>query len=77
MRKRTLYTDEPMELEPVADFLPPPDKLVLKDDTVKVTISLSKPSVDFFKRRARQRRTQYQRMIRRVLDLYAARYEKA
>jgi hypothetical protein len=68
------YTNEPLEMEVVEDFLPPPDQLALKQDTVKVTIGLSKPTVDFFKARAQQNHTQYQKMIRRLLDLYAARY---
>ena len=74
MKNRITYTNEPLEMAVVADFLPPPDQLVLKQDTVKVTIGLSKPTVDFFKARARQNHTQYQKMIRRLLDLYAARY---
>jgi predicted DNA binding CopG/RHH family protein len=74
MKKRIHYANEPMELEVVEDFLPPPSELVLKQDTVKVTIGLSKPTVDFFKARARQNHTQYQKMIRRLLDLYVARY---
>jgi len=40
----------------VEDFLPPPDRLVLREDNVKVTLSLSQRSVAFFKRAARQRR---------------------
>jgi predicted DNA binding CopG/RHH family protein len=36
-----------------------------------VTIALSKRSVDFFKREARLHGTQYQRMIRALLDRYA------
>ncbi len=74
MRKKTQYTREPMTLEVVDDFLPPPCDLVLKEDTVKVTIGLSKPTVEFFKIRARQSHTQYQKMIRRLLDLYVAKY---
>ena len=64
-----------MELEVIEDFLPPPRNLVRREDTLKVTIGLSKPTVDFFKREARRNGTRYQRMIRRVLDLYAARYK--
>ena len=56
----------------VSDFLPSPKDLVLKDETVKVTISLSKASVDFFKEEARKHKTQYQKMIRRLLDEYTA-----
>jgi hypothetical protein len=48
----------------VEDFLPPPEALVLREDTVKVTLALSRRSVDFFKRAAKSRRVPYQRMIR-------------
>jgi hypothetical protein len=72
MREKTTYADEPLgELEIVPDFLPPPEDLVLRDEGVKVTIALSKRSVDFFKSEARKHHTQYQRMIRRLLDAYA------
>jgi hypothetical protein len=40
----------------VGDFLPPPEKLVLREDNVKVTLSLSQRSVAFFRRAAQQRR---------------------
>ena len=77
MKTKTKYTDEPMgKLKAVDDFLPPPDQLVLKEESVKVTISLSKESVAFFKKEAKRHHTQYQKMIRKVLDLYAAQYEK-
>ena len=56
----------------IPDFLPSPEELVLKDETIKVTISLSKMSVDFFKKEAKKYNTQYQKMIRRLLDDYAA-----
>jgi len=74
MKSKIKYTNEPLEMELVEDFLPSPDQLALKQDTVKVTIDLSKPTVDFFKAQARQNHTQYQKMIRRLLDLYAARF---
>ena len=75
MRKQTKYTNEPIRAEVVDDFLPPPEELVRREDTVKVTISLTKPTVDFFKEHARLSRTQYQKMIRRVLDLYASHHQ--
>jgi predicted DNA binding CopG/RHH family protein len=77
MKNRTRYTDEPMgELKVVKDFLPPPDQLALKEDNVKVTISLKKSSIDFFKEQAKKNRTSYQRMIREVVDWYASHYQK-
>ena len=55
----------------VEDFLPSPDALVPREENVKVTLSLSRRSVDFFKRAAKQRRVPYQRMIRALVDRYA------
>lgn len=60
----------------VEDFLPPPDALVPREDHVKVTLSLSKRSLDYFKREAKKRRVPYQRMIRSLVDMYAERQER-
>ena len=60
----------------VEDFLPPADKLVLREDNVKVTLSLSQRSVMFFKRAALKRRVPYQRMIRALVDAYAEKQER-
>ena len=57
----------------IKDFLPAPDDLVPREDNVKVTLSLSRRSLDFFKREAKKRRVPYQRMIRALVDTYAAR----
>ena len=78
MKNKIKYTDEPMgNVRLVKDFLPPPDQLVLKDDNVKITISLKKSSVEFFKKEAQKHRTSYQKMIRRVIDWYASQYQKS
>lgn len=70
-RKKTEYSEGPIgEIRVVEDFLPPPDQLVFKDENVKVTIALSKNSVDFFKAEGRRQGVQYQRMIRNLLDAY-------
>jgi len=58
------------EVEVVADFLPSPAELSFREDGVKVTLALSKSSVAFFKAEASKHQTQYQRMIRRLLDAY-------
>lgn len=60
----------------VADALPPPDRLVMPEDTIKVTLLLSKASVKFFKRQAAQHRTKYQRMIRTLVDRYAEQFSR-
>lgn len=75
MKRKIKYTDEPLEMEVVHDFLPPPAQLIAREDTVKVTLTLSKKSVDFFKKHARSQKTPYQRMIKRVLDLYVEKYD--
>jgi hypothetical protein len=73
MKRKVKYTDEPLgKVRVVTDFLPSPEELAFKEETVKVTISLSKASVEFFKKEAKTHRTQYQKMIRRLLDDYAA-----
>ena len=74
MKRRTKYTDEPVNLEVIDDFLPPPEKLSLREENIKVTISLSKASVDFFKKYAKKLHTPYQKMIRKVLDSYVSHY---
>ncbi len=71
MSKKISYTNERLgKIEVVADFLPAPAELALRDDGVKVTLALSRKSVDFFKSEASKHSTQYQRMIRRLLDVY-------
>ena len=57
----------------IEDFLPSPDALVAREDNVKVTLGLSRRSVDYFKRAAKARRVPYQRMIRALVDAYAER----
>ena len=78
MKNKIKYTNEPMgELKVIKDFLPPPDQLVLKEENVKITISLKKSSVEFFKKEAQRHRISYQKMIRRVIDWYASQYQKS
>jgi len=57
----------------IESFLPAPADLVARENNVKVTLSLSRRSLDFFKREARKRRVPYQRMIRALVDTYAER----
>jgi hypothetical protein len=76
MKRKVRYKDEPLgRIEVVSDFLPPPDQLVLRDDGVKVTIALSKRSVEFFKRHAVRSKVPYQKMIRSLLDGYVKHHE--
>ena len=77
MSAKIKYTDETLgNLRVVPDFLPRPEDLVFREEGVKVTIALSKRSVEFFKNEARRHNTQYQRMIRRLLDTYAEHHSR-
>ena len=52
MSMKIKYTDEPLEARVIQDFLPPPEELAFREEGVKVTLALSKKSVDFFKAEA-------------------------
>lgn len=73
MSKTIRYSDEPIgEFKIVADFLPSPEELSLKNENTKVTISLSSESVAYFKNVAKEHHMQYQKIIRQLLDEYVA-----
>jgi len=77
MSAKIKYTNEPFEAKVVRDFLPPPDQLAFREEGVKVTLALSKKSVDFFKSEAAKHNTQYQRMLRKLIDAYVETYAPA
>ena len=71
MSRKINYSDEPREAQDtqvIQDFLPPPEELAFREEGVKVTLALSKKSVDFFRAGAGKHHTQYQRMIRQLID---------
>ena len=71
MSTKIKYTNEPLgQIEVVPDFLPTPSELAFREEGVKVTLALSKKSIEFFKSEATKHQTQYQRMIRKLLDAY-------
>ncbi|MGB0911631.1 MAG: CopG family transcriptional regulator [Nitrospirales bacterium] len=75
MKKKIVNTNKPIgKLTRVKDFLPPPSELVARDDTVKVTLALSKESVEFFKDQAKKNSIPYQRMIRSLVDQYVGQH---
>lgn len=82
MKKKIKYTDIPPSDEPVGklvrieDTFPRPEELVFKKDNTKITIALSNSSIEFFKREAKKHHTQYQKMIRNLLDEYVARHSR-
>ena len=73
MKKTIKYTDSEIgNINIIEDFLPSPKQLVFKEENTKITISLTKKTVDFFKDEAKKHHTQYQKMIRNLLDLYVS-----
>jgi len=77
MKKRIQYSDEPMELRIVADFLPPPNQLRPKRSRVKVTVEVAKESLEFYRSQTRGERDEYRAMMGQLLDLYATRFAKS
>lgn len=79
-----IYEDDPFELGEfdaaelvvVEDFLPRPEELVFRPKGVKVTITLSRASVAYFKEQAARLNTPYQRMIRALIDEYVAKMRR-
>lgn len=77
MKKKTKYTDYQLgEVEIMEDFLPKPEELILKEETIKVTLNLSKFSVEYFKKLAGKNNNQYQKVIRKLLDSYVRRHPR-
>jgi predicted DNA binding CopG/RHH family protein len=73
-RNRTKYKAEEIgRVRLVEDFLPAPADLVPREENVKVSLFLSRRSLDFFKREAKKRRVPYRRMIRALVDTYVER----
>ncbi len=77
MKSRKVEHDLPVgKLTRTRDVLPSPEQLILPEDAVKVTLLLSRSSVEFFKHKAERHRTKYQRMIRALVDRYAKQYSE-
>ena len=82
MKKKVIYKSAPKDISDaiisskiIDDFLPEPEKLIKKEDNVKITILLSKNSIRFFKEKAKKVGVPYQTMIKTVLDKYTAHYQ--
>ena len=72
MKNTTTDPAEPIgNVTIVEDFLPPPEQLVPKKNTVRVTMEFTKESIEFFKREAQRHNASYQAMIRNLVDIYA------
>lgn len=77
MKKKIEYSNEDIgSIQVVKDFLPGPDELVFKEETVRITLNLSKSSIDFFKEIAQKHGSQYQKVIRNLLDSYTSHFTR-
>jgi hypothetical protein len=77
MNAKITYTNEPLgEVRVIPDFLPAPEEWAFRDDTVKVTITPSRSRVEFFKHEAKKHHTPYQKMSRRLLDVYTQKHQQ-
>lgn len=75
MSKRIVYEDEPFgNVTRVLDFLPPPSELIPREETVEVTLTLSRRSIEFFQEEAKKNNVSYQRMLQYLVDSYVQRY---
>ncbi|MBP7737648.1 MAG: BrnA antitoxin family protein [Spirochaetes bacterium] len=82
MKKKITYKSAPKDISDaiissrvIDDFIPAPEQLIKKEENVKVTIHLSKNSVDFFKAKAKKIGVPYQTMIKTILDKYTSHYQ--
>jgi len=62
------------KLTRVKDVLPSPEELMVSEKTIKVTLRLSENSLRFFKQYAQKYHTKYQKVIRKLIDVYAERF---
>ena len=76
MKKEIIYEenpwadDPPINLRPIADFLPSSTELAEAEKNTKLTLSISSDALQFFKKEATKHHVSYQAMIRRLLDEY-------
>ncbi len=77
MKMKIKYSNTEIgKLEVIKDFLPKPEDLIFKEDAIKVTLNLSKSSIEFFKEIAQKHGSQYQKVIRNLLDRYTSHFSQ-
>jgi predicted DNA binding CopG/RHH family protein len=75
--RKDSFSDLPVgKLKLITDFLPPPSKLLPREETLKITLKLDETTVKFFKGEANRHKIKYQRMMREVLKGYALKYHE-
>ena len=83
MKKKIRYKKAPKDIadaisssNKIEDFLPKPEELVLKEENIRITMNLTKRSVDFFKKKAIETGVPYQKMIKSLIDIYVKKHHK-
>lgn len=70
MKNKNITNKNTTKTANLTSLLPSLDKLAQKEDSVKVTLSLTKATVEYFKKEAAKREVCYQVMIRNLIDEY-------
>lgn len=70
MKKETGYSDEPMQIGKVVNVLPSPAALADMARTERATLTLTKATLDFFRKEAKKEHVSYNVLIRNALDEY-------
>ena len=70
MKKKIIYTNEPMTIGKMVDILPSPAELARKVRTERATLTLTKETLDYFRREAEKENVSYNILIRNALDEY-------
>ena len=75
MKKKMTYKNSPLRrIQVVKDFLPKPDQLILKETNIRITLNLSRRSIEYFKKLGQKMHAPYQKLIRSLVDEYTAQH---
>ena len=76
MKKKITYSDEPLgPVKILKDFLPKPQELAFREETVEIKVPISRRSMEFFKKQGKKHRTSAAQLIRALADSYAEKFE--
>lgn len=70
MKNKTGYSDEPMDIGRIVNILPNPAELANMARTERATLTLTKATLDFFRKEAKKEHVSYNILIRNALDEY-------
>jgi predicted DNA binding CopG/RHH family protein len=75
MSKQINYSDEPIKIGQIADILPSLSQLASMAQTERATLTLTRSTLSFFKKTAKENNVPYTALIRIALDEYAKRHQ--